>query len=258
MNGVWIGTSGWSYKSWAPTFYPEGCKDELGYYVTQFPTVEINATFYRLATFAAVKNWAAKAPPGFVFAVKGSRYITHIKRLHAVAAALQKFFRRVAYLRQHTGPLLWQLPPNMKLDLARLEKFLQRLPKKYRHAVEFREPSWITGETFDLLRRYQAAYVWLSSQRMPMNTTMTADFVYLRFHGLEGGANHNYTDKELKVWATPLREAAATGHECFAYFNNDISVHAIFNALTLMKMLGEFAIAPVASKDHKRGELAIS
>lgn len=221
-------------------------KDELGFYVTQFPTVEINATFYRLATFPAVKHWHAKAPLGFIYAVKGSRYITHNKKLHAVAPGLRKFFRRVVYLGEHTGPILWQLPPHLHKDGPRLDRFLARVPKAYRHAVEFRHPSWMDEETFEILRRHNAACVWISSLRMPMNFTTTTDFVYLRFHGLEGGAAHDYRDDELKPWAEALRQAAGSGLPCYVYFNNDVSVRAIYNAHTLIDMTGEFAVPPAS------------
>jgi uncharacterized protein YecE (DUF72 family) len=119
MKGVWIGTSGWSYKGWASAFYPADWPktDQLGFYVTQFPTVEINATFYRLPTIKAVENWRRKAPAGFMFAVKGSRYITHIKRLKDAKQALGKYFERVEHLGENLGPILWQLPPTLKKDI---------------------------------------------------------------------------------------------------------------------------------------------
>ena len=206
---VWIGTSGWVYKQWAGNFYPKGWpkKDEFRYYVRHFPTVEINATFYRLPSLKMVRGWHDKSPDGFRFAVKGSRFLTHIKRLNDTSAGLQKYFRRLVPLGDRTGPILWQLPPNfIKNDetFARLKRFLAKLPRRYRHAVEFRHPSWMNEETFDVLREHRAANVWISSLRMPADYTITSDFVYLRFHGLQGGAYHDYTDAELEPPNDPV------------------------------------------------------
>ncbi len=249
MGRVWIGTSGWSYKEWAKGFYPEGCRDELGYYVTQFPTVEINATFYRLATRAMAKNWAAKAPEGFVFAVKGSRFITHMKKLTHVAAGLRKYFGRIKPLQERTGAVLWQLPPFMKKDAPRLERFLERLPKEYRHAVEFRHVSWMDEESSDVLRRHGAALVWISSLAMPMRCELTTDFGYVRFHGLEGGASHDYTKEELRPWAEEISRAAKGARNVFVYFNNDKTVRAIGNARAMVDMVGKNAVrTPLANR----------
>lgn len=247
-GSVWIGTSGWVYKQWAGNFYPPGWpkKDEFGYYVRHFPTVEINATFYRLPSLKMVRGWHRKAPAGFIFAVKGSRYLTHIKRLRDTSAGLRKYFRRLTPLGDRTGPILWQLPPNFAKDaetFRRLERFLAKLPPQYRHAVEFRHPSWVDRETFALLRHHRAAHVWLSSLRMPPDRTITADFVYLRFHGLEGGAYHDYTDAELAPWADALARAARRGLPAYVYFNNDLNTRAPLNAAALMARVGRHAVA---------------
>jgi uncharacterized protein YecE (DUF72 family) len=243
MKGVWIGTSGWAYKGWASAFYPENWpkKDQLGFYMTQFPTVEINATFYRLPTLLAVENWRRKAPEGFVFAVKGSRYITHLKRLTGAREALEKYFSRINALADRLGPVLWQLPPTLKKNIGQLDLFLRELPPDKQHAVEFRHPSWIGRETFDTLSKHNAAFVWVSSLAMPMDCSVTADFVYLRFHGLEHGAAHDYTRAELKPWAIELTKCARAGKPAFVYFNNDWNTRAPFNARTLMEMTGEHA-----------------
>src|ERR1043166_1842204 len=152
MGRIWIGTSGWVYKGWAKTFYPEEipASRQFHYYATQFPTVEINATFYGLPTTTAVRGWRKKSPPGFQFAVKGSRYITHMKKLQHVAAGLKKYFLRIKNLSDRTGPVLWQLPPFLQKDLPRLDKFLGRLPEGYRYAIEFRHPSWMDSDTLEL------------------------------------------------------------------------------------------------------------
>ncbi len=253
MEHIWIGTSGWVYKHWAASFYPPEYpkKDEFQFYATQFPTVEINATFYRLPPENMVKGWRQKAPDNFIFAVKGSRFITHMKRLTESGAALDIFFKRIAPLKEHLGPILWQLPPNFENkpeNLERLSRFLDEIPKKFRHVVEFRHSSWMDAATFDILRQHNVAHSWLSSQRMPMDFTITADFVYLRFHGLEHGAAHDYTDAQLKPWAEQLIRAAQNDKPCFVYFNNDWNTRAPLNAKTLMRMVGQHAVEATAPK----------
>lgn len=237
MGMIYIGTSGWSYKEWANDFYHGlKSKEHFQFYATQFPTVEINATFYRLPALKTVGGWREKAPKNFIFAVKGSRLITHIKRLNNLDGLVSNFIRRIRPLRQKLGPLLWQLPPNLKPDLPRLEKFLKRLPAKLSHAIEFRHPDWMLDETFRLLQKYHAAFVSVSSTRMPQNFSVTADFVYIRFHGLSGGPRHDYTASELEPWAKHIREQSAQGRKVFAYFNNDLNVRAPNNAKTLLNM----------------------
>jgi uncharacterized protein YecE (DUF72 family) len=252
-GGIWIGTSGWVYKEWAGHFYPKGWpkKDEFSYYLRHFPTVEINATFYRLPTLKMVRGWHDRAPKGFLFAVKGSRFLTHIKRLKDTGAGLRKYFRRLVPLGNRAGPILWQLPPNFgptEDNIRRLTRFLKKLPTKYQHAVEFRHPDWMNKATFDLLREHNAANVWLSSLRMPQDFTITSDFVYLRFHGLEGGAYHDYTTEELEPWAKQLRRAAERGLPCYVYFNNDLNTRAPLNAEALMKMVGKDAVPAFDAK----------
>lgn len=252
---VWVGTSGWVYKEWAGHFYPKGWpkKDEFDYYVQHFPTVEINATFYRLPTLNMVRGWRDKAPSGFVFAAKGSRFLTHIKRLKDTGQGLNRYFQRLDPLRSRTGPILWQLPPSFPKTedtLQRVEQFLLKLPKGYRHAVEFRHPSWIDKGTMEMLRRYQVANVWLSSLRMPFDATLTTDFAYLRFHGLAGGPYHDYTDVELKPWAHELSQVARQGLPAYVYFNNDLNTQAPLNAKALMAMLDDFAVRPLSPREH--------
>lgn len=251
MTGrIWIGTSGWVYKHWAASFYPTEVKkaDEFLFYAEQFPTVEINATFYRLPTANMVNGWRKKAPGDFLFAVKGSRFITHMKKLRDVDDGLKRYLKTIAPLKEHLGPILWQLPPNLHIDLPRLEEFIKKLPSKFQHAVEFRHPSWICEETFSLLRKHHIANTWLSSAAMPMDFTVTANFVYLRFHGLKDGAAHDYTEAELKPWAKQLSIAARRGIDAFVYFNNDWNTRAPLNAKMLMKMVGNAALPPFAEE----------
>lgn len=242
---IYIGTSGWVYKEWANDFYRGlKAKEHFPFYTTQFTTVEINATFYRLPNLKMVHGWRKKAPDGFIFAVKGSRFITHIKRLNNLERSANVFIRRITPLKEKLGPLLWQLPPNFKLDLPRLESFLKRLPKSLFHAVEFRHPSWVVPETYELLRRHNAAYVSVSSMRMPLDFSVTADFVYIRFHGLAGGARHDYSEEELQPWAEHIRKQAASEENVFVYFNNDLNVRAPNNAKLLMEMCGDAVVHP--------------
>jgi uncharacterized protein YecE (DUF72 family) len=186
-----------------------------------------------------VRGWQQRAPPGFVYAVKGSRFITHLKRLKIQKKSIAKFFRRVLPLKEHLGPILWQLPPNLPKDLPRLEKFLKKLPAGCRYAVEFRHPSWDDDEVILFLKEQKVAFVSVSSMRMPLNLAVTADFIYLRFHGLEAGAAHDYTHAELKPWAAHCRAALNKGLAVYAYFNNDWNVRAPKNARELIRLVTE-------------------
>ncbi|HEX5219375.1 MAG TPA: DUF72 domain-containing protein [Verrucomicrobiae bacterium] len=240
---LFVGTSGWIYKEWAGVFYPKNLKKagELEHYAKIFDTVEINATFYRLPLENMVQGWYRRSPKDFIFAVKGSRFITHIKRLKIRATAIKRFFDRARLLKEKCGPVLWQLPPNFDVkNLKRLDAFLEKLPKKYRHAVEFRHPSWYeTEDAFAVLRKNEVGHVVLSSLRMPMNLTVTTDFTYLRFHGLEGGARHDYTRQELRPLAEFCRKRLKAGESVYAYFNNDLNTRAPLNAETFRKMVSK-------------------
>ena len=242
MRGkLFVGTSGWIYKEWAGVFYPKDLKTvgELEHYSKTFNTVEINATFYRLPFENMVKGWYQRSPEKFIFAVKGSRFITHIKRLKIRATAIKKFFDRAKLLKEKAGPILWQLPPNFDAkNLKRLDGFLKKLPRKYQHAVEFRHPSWYaTEDAFEVLRKNKVAHVVLSSLRMPMNLSVTADFVYVRFHGLTGGARHDYSRKELRPLAEFCRKRLKSGESVYAYFNNDLNTRAPLNAVAFRQMV---------------------
>jgi uncharacterized protein YecE (DUF72 family) len=242
---VYIGTSGYSYKSWDRTFYGDTPKKlQLEFYARQFPTVEINATFYRLPSEGMVRGWRDRVDADFLYAVKGSRFITHMKKLANLGGAVDVFFDRIAPMQSQIAIILWQLPPMLKKDIPRLDNFLSILPKSYRHAVEFRGRSWYDDETFEILEKHEASHVALSSAGMPMNLTVTSDIIYVRFHGLEGGAAHDYTRRELAPWAEYLCEQAEQGRTLYVYFNNDINVRAPDNARMLMEMVGEYAVYP--------------
>lgn len=250
-SDIFIGTSGWEYKEWAQDFY-RGIKprDHFPFYTTVFQTVEINATFYRLPALSAVHGWRRRAPPGFVFSVKGSRFITHMKRLNELHGAVNRFFRRIRPLQSKIGPVLWQFPPNFPKNLVRLTAFLRHLPKHYAYAFEFRHPTWFDSDTKSLLQTHNAALVWVSSARMPEDFSVTADFAYLRFHGLAGGPHHDYTDAELLPWAHLIQQQKTAGHRVYAYFNNDLNVRAPKNALRLRELCG---LHPASSPDAQSG-----
>jgi uncharacterized protein YecE (DUF72 family) len=239
MGKLFVGTSGWIYKGWAGTFYPADlpARRHLEFYRTQFNTVEINATFYRLPSPNGVRNWHDTAPRGFIYAVKGSRFITQMKKLKVEPKSIAIFFERIAPLKEHTGPILWQLPPVLRKDAERLDRFLRRLPKKHRYAVEFRHPSWLDDEILEILRANKAAFVPVSSTIMPMNLSITADFIYIRFHGLAGGSAHDYTETELRPWADHCRKCLRRDLDVYAYFNNDLNTRAPENAREFIAMI---------------------
>lgn len=253
---IYVGTSGWAYKHWVGSFYPPGVKqaDQLAYFATQFPSVEVNFTYYRLATEQAVARWKSAVPADFLFVFKGSRFITHMKRLKDPALALSRFFGPLEGVLGQSGPVLWQLPPNFRCDdamLERLDAFLELLPKTYRHTVEFRHLSWHEDDrVLSILKRHRVARVWVSSLAMPMDTRLTTDFVFLRFHGLERTAHHHYTRSELQPWADALLAAKVTS---YAYFNNDLNPRVDENARLLQKLVEPRTVHPRERKAAHAG-----
>ncbi len=249
-----VGTCGFVYDHWRGPFYPPGLPQSrwLAWYATRFPAVEIDASFYRLPSARAIAAWRRLTVehPAFRFALKGSRLITHARRLSGADAAVETFLGRVRPLGPALAFVLWQLPPDMEADLPRLARFLDRLPPDLRYAVEFRHPSWLGPETFEVLREHRVALCWVSSQRMPADTTITSDFVALRFHGLGGGFAHDYSDDELRPWADALRRAAADGLDGYAFFNNDGGARAPADAVQLIGLLGEAAAGSVVGGER--------
>ena len=236
-----IGTSGWNYSHWRRVFYPRGLRqaDWLSFYADTFDTVEINATFYRLPKPGYVDSWADSVPEGFLFAVKGSRYLTHVKRLGDTGEPVERFFDLIGRLGEKAGPVLWQLPPQMKRDDDRLAAFAGSLPGGWRHAFKFRHPSWFCSEVREILERSNSALVIGDHPELPRELALTADWTYIRFHyGEDGG---RYSEAELVKWAGRIRELTAGGEDAFIYFNNDWQGHALENARELASML---AIAP--------------
>ena len=232
-----IGCSGWNYAHWRNgVFYPPRCppRNWLRFYATAFDTVEINTTFYRLPRESAVERWVLESPPGFTFAVKVSRYITHIKRLRETPDHLPLLYERIAPLLRSPklGPLLWQLPPTFGIDVERLAAVLEYLHGDgHRHAFEFRHASWFREETYALLREHNVALV--IGDRPEVHAfqahELTADFTFVRFHSGSHGGNGNYSHRELDEWVDRLRRFASEA-DVYAYFNNDWEGYAIENA----------------------------
>jgi uncharacterized protein YecE (DUF72 family) len=239
---VRIGCSGWNYDHWRNgVFYPPRCPSRLwlDYYAGQFDTVEVNATFYRLPKREVVANWVEASPPGFLFAVKMSRYITHLKRLLDLDAGVGRFYERIDPLVRSPklGPVLWQLPGNFRRDDERLGGALAQLPPG-RHCFEFRHESWFVTEVYELLRAHGAALVIGDDPRRPFQThELTADWAYVRFHHGSRGRRGNYSESELEEWARRI-ERWRREHEVYAYFNNDWEGFAPKNARWLKRRLG--------------------
>lgn len=239
---VWVGTSGWSYDHWVGPFYPEHTPSarRLAYYASRLPTVEIDGTFYRTPSEHAVRAWREAVPEGFRFAVKGSRYVTQFRRLKDPDEPVATFCERLGLLGDKLAVVLWQLPGTMKRDDARLGSFLEVLPADMRHAIEFRDESWLADETLDQLRAHDVAIVHVSSDVMPRDLRPTSDLVYVRFHDTET-YHGRYLEPALEPWAAFLREQAEAGATCHAYFNNDAEAHAPEDAVRLIGMLGDLS-----------------
>jgi uncharacterized protein YecE (DUF72 family) len=246
MGEVRIGCSGWNYAHWRNgVFYPPRCPARLwlDYYARHFDTVEVNATFYRLPRESSVAAWVAGTPPGFVFAVKASRYLTHVKRLTDLGSGIDRFLERIRPLvdSPKLGPVLWQLPGNFRRDDQRLAAALDALPPG-RHCFEFRHESWFADPVYELLRAHGVALVVGDDPRRPFQTLeRTADWMYVRFHGAEGTGS--YPERDLRRWAERV-EAWRREGDVLAYFNNDWGGYAIRNGLRLKELLGQ--PAPVA------------
>ena len=233
-----IGCSGWQYKHWRGDFYPASLATAawLPYYAERFNTVEINNTFYRLPEASTFDAWRRRAPAGFVFAVKASRYLTHMKKLKDPADPLDLFISRAIKLGNRLGPVLFQLPPRWPVNVERLETFLRMLPRRRRHAFEFREPSWYNDEVFALLAQYHATLCLHDMEGSASGKRVCGPFAYVRFHGPQkyGGT---YRDETLDEWAEWLTGRLADGANVYAYFNNDAHGHAPRDAARLRAMI---------------------
>ena len=241
MKPVRIGCSGWMYDDWRGRLYPqrEPKRRWLELYAAEFDTVEVNSTFYRLARREVVAGWARQTPQQFLFSVKASRYLTHIKRLRGIEDPIKRFYEPLEPLQDadRLGPVLWQLPENFHRDDERLEGWLALLPPGM-HTIEFRHESWFDPVVFDLLRSHQVALTIGDHPKRPFQSDeATAPWRFIRFHYGARGRNGNYSATELDEWARRI-ERWRRREEVFAYFNNDWQGFAPENARALRRMLG--------------------
>lgn len=240
MEQVRIGCSGWNYDDWKGRLYPDGepRRRWLELYAARFDTVEVNTTFYRLPSRDVVASWVQQTPPQFEFAVKASRYLTHIKRLRELGDGIRRFYERIEPLSQagRLGPVLWQLPENFHRDDERLAAWLQALPDG-RHTIEFRHQSWFVPEVMSALRAGRVALTIADHPKRPFQShEATADWRFVRFHYGSRGRDGNYSPAEIDTWARRIAAWRRT-HEVYAYFNNDWHGYAPANALALRARL---------------------
>lgn len=239
LNGIRVGCSGWQYRHWRGDFYPAGLPAArwFEHYARAFDTVEINNSFYRWPPPETFRKWRAQAPAGFLYAVKASRYLTHMKKLKDPAQPVAKTFDHARHLGRRLGPLLYQLPPRWPADLERLRRFLRVLPKRRRHAIEFRDPSWLIEPVFDLLQAHGVALCLHDMQGSATGRRLVGPFVYIRYHFGTERYGGRYDDRTLDAWADWLAGLARAGRPVFAYFNNDRGGHAPRDAVRLRDRL---------------------
>lgn len=240
MAKVCIGCSGWQYPHWrGGVFYPEKLsqREEFSYYVSKFGTVEINSTFYHLPKNSVWEGWEKRAPKDFIYAVKMSRYLTHMKKLESPAEGWGRFYEGARKLGERLGPILFQLPPSLRKDLGKLEGLAKILPRDERFAFEFRHESWYDDEVYAFLRSQNWAWAIISHPNLPLVWEVTAGFVYLRFHGSQSLYSSCYSDQELRQFAGRIKNWLKEGRDVYAYFNNDGFGFSPKNALLLAEML---------------------
>ena len=247
MARLFVGTSGWTYSSWRGAFYPEDLpsRQYLEFYAREFDSTEVNYSFYHLPRSSTYKKWVTQVPEDFIFALKASRFITHVKRLGDVEEAWSTFAQNALALGSHLGPVLLQFPPSFRCDRKRLAAFLKGAQRPtprsrlLRLAFEFRHESWFTEEIYRLLRQHNVALCIADSPRYPRKDVQTADFLYLRFHGRTELFASKYTEAELAKEARQIRRYLGDGLGVYVYFNNDALGHAVANARTLKRLVEE-------------------
>jgi uncharacterized protein YecE (DUF72 family) len=240
-KSIHIGTSGWHYDHWEGAFYPEGMakKEYLEFYAQKFHTAEINNTFYQVPQKTTLKSWRNAVPKHFIFSVKASRYITHMKKLKDPKQPVSKFLTQIEALGEQLGPILFQLPPRWSVNLKRLDSFLRALPSGFRYAFEFRDSSWCQERVYDLLSEKRAAFCIYDFDRRQSPKKVTTEFVYIRLHGPEGPYKGQYDTSFLSGWAGAISTWVRKKKEVFCYFDNDQSGYAAQDALNLTGMIGE-------------------
>jgi len=234
-----IGCSGWQYKHWRGDFYPAGLPQSrwFAHYALTFDTVEINNSFYRLPPPETFDKWREQAPPHFQYAIKASRFLTHMKKLKDPENPLARFFANATHLGRHLGPVLYQLPPRFPVDLDRLARFLEALPTANRHTVEFRDTSWYDERVYELLRRHDVSLCLHDMEGSATGMLSVGPFVYVRFHHGTKRYGGRYPDRRLDEWAEWLAARHADGLDVFAYFNNDTGGHAPRDAVRLRQRI---------------------
>jgi uncharacterized protein YecE (DUF72 family) len=235
-----IGTSGWHYAHWKGPFYPEklAASKMLEYYTQHFDTVELNNTFYRLPVEGGLETWRESTPDGFLFAAKGSRFLTHMKKLKDPAQGVARFFERVDRLGKKLGPIVFQLPPFWDVNAERLREFLEVLPPRHKYAFELRNPTWHTEEIYRLLRRHNTAFCIFEIAGAFSGLQITADFTYVRLHGPGGAYQGSYARETLQTWAERIRGWQKDLRAVYVYFDNDQAAYAVENARALKEMVG--------------------
>ena len=238
-KNIHIGTSGWHYKHWKGTFYPPDTKDseQFALYNKQFKTVELNNSFYHLPSAETFTGWRKQSPPNFIFSVKASRYLTHMKKLIVDRSAIDLFFANAGKLEEKLGPVLFQLPPHWKINTERLSLFLQALPAGFRYTFEFRNQTWYTNEVYDILNKYNCAFCIYELERHTSPLQVTADFVYIRLHGPGNKYQGSYSKDVLEYWSHYCLQWKKQGKNVYVYFDNDQEGYAAFNALTLVDLI---------------------
>lgn len=236
-----IGTSGWHYQHWRGPFYEDRCPSSkmLDYYLQHFDTVEVNNSFYKLPSEDTFECWRQSTPPDFCFAVKASRFITHNKKLKDPENALENFLPRADLLSEKLGPVLFQLPPKWRVNVDRLEEFLSVLPKgkRRRYAFELREPSWLNGRVYEVLRRHNAAFCIYELAGFLTDKIVTADWTYIRLHGPGSKYQGSYSTDQLAAWAAQIKRWHAELAAIYVYFDNDQAGYAAHNALELKRLV---------------------
>ncbi|MCS7287261.1 MAG: DUF72 domain-containing protein [Anaerolineae bacterium] len=235
----WVGTSGWVYPHWKGVLYPPELpqREWLGFYSSRFRTVEINSTFYRLPSEESFKSWNKATPSDFLFSVKASRFITHIKKLKVSSRPVEVFLERARLLGPKLGPILFQLPPDWTCNLGRFEAFLELLPGDLTFAFEFRNESWFNEKVYSLLEKKGIALCLISLPGFLCPVKVTAPFVYIRMHGSGVVYGGLYGPEELNYWARLAKNFLLEGLDLYVYFNNDAFGFAVRNAAEFAEML---------------------
>ena len=239
MAKFWIGISGWQYPDFSERFYPDDLEktEQLSYYAQNFPSVEINNTFYQLPQEETIQNWVDQTQGDFIFSIKASRYITHMKNLLDPEETLPNFFDRISHFGEKCGPILFQLPPHWQINLERLENFLDHLPGEYRYTFELRNETWLKEETYGLLRKYNAAFCIYDFNFRQSPRITTTDLVYIRLHGPGKAYQDPYTEQTLRDWRDRILSWLEQEKQVHCYFDNTYRGHAWDNAKKLNQLL---------------------